>query len=141
MTLQLCTFHVGALLVGVEVDRLQEVLRGGALTPVPLADARVVGLLNLRGKIVTVIDARRLLGLAGDEPTEPTYAVIRTEDEAMSLLVDSEAEVVDVDESSFEDLPDTVSPTIRGVVRGAYKLDHALVLHIDIDRARSVPVA
>ena len=63
-----CTFRVGGLLVGVDVERVQEVLHDPELTPVPLAHESVVGLLNLRGQIVTAIDARRRLGLTAAAP-------------------------------------------------------------------------
>jgi purine-binding chemotaxis protein CheW len=60
---QYCTFELGDLLLGIEVSRVQEVLRGLPVTPVPLAPAEVTGLMNLRGQIVLVIDLRRRLDM------------------------------------------------------------------------------
>jgi purine-binding chemotaxis protein CheW len=135
---RLCTFHVGPLTLGVDISRVDEVLRERQLTPVPLADPCVVGLLNLRGRIITVIDARQRLGVAPDERQGSTHVVIRVGGEAISLLVDREGEVVDADDAAFEELPETVSPTIRRFVTGAYKLDGCLLLVLDPDSALAV---
>jgi purine-binding chemotaxis protein CheW len=65
---QLCTFRIDGLLFGVEITHVQEVLRAQPMTPVPLANAAVRGLINLRGQIVTALDLRHRLGLAALPP-------------------------------------------------------------------------
>ena len=133
------TFQVDNLIIGVDVDRVQEVLRDKVVTPVPLADECVAGILNLRGQIVTVIDARVRLGLAPrTEGAGNAHVVIRAASEAISLVVDCEGDVIDVDEDSFEDVPATVSATIKTFVQGVYKIDGALLLVLDPERALSV---
>lgn len=133
------TFHVGSLLLGVELDRVQEVMGEQLLTPVPLADPSVVGLLNLRGRIVTAVDARLRFGLSPRVAGAPAAnIVIRVDGEPVSLVVDREGEVLDVDNVQREDVPETVSASIREYVVGAYKVDDALLLAIDADRALSV---
>ncbi|MEO8695785.1 MAG: chemotaxis protein CheW, partial [Acidimicrobiales bacterium] len=57
-----CTFYADGLLLGIAIERVEEVLRDQTITPVPLADPAIAGLINLRGQIVTAIDARRRLG-------------------------------------------------------------------------------
>ena len=135
---RLCTFQVGPLTLGVDISRVDEVLTERRLTPVPLADPCVVGLLNLRGRIITVIDARHRLGIAPEERPGSIHVVIRVGGEAISLLVDREGEVVDADAATFEELPATVSPTIRRFVSGAYKLEGRLLLVLDPDAALAV---
>lgn len=136
---RICTFHVGALLLGVDVERVQEVLRDEVVIPVPLAHAGIAGLLNLRGQIATAIDARHCLGLAPQESVSSVInIVIRSGGEALTLLVDREGEVIDVADITFEPVPETVSDTIRALAIGAYKVHGGLLLLLDPDRTLAV---
>src|ERR1035438_6969587 len=85
---QFCTFYLGPLFLGVEVERIQEVIRWQKMTRVPLALSEVSGLINPRGRILTAVDLRRRLGME-DRPADkkPMNVVVRTEDGAVSLLV------------------------------------------------------
>ena len=87
--LQLCTFHLGHLFLGIEVEKVQEIIRYQEMTRVPLTSPVVGGLLNLRGQIVTAIDLRRRLGLGDrDRDSLPLNAIVQTGGEIVSLLVD-----------------------------------------------------
>jgi purine-binding chemotaxis protein CheW len=135
-TRQLCTFTVDGAVYGIEVDRVQEVIRHQEMTPVPLAPPGVSGLINLRGQIVTALDLRHRLGLAPrPEGTRPMDVVVRVEEGAVSLLVDEIGDVLDVDETAFERPPETLTGLARALVVGAHKLDRCLLLELDIDRA------
>lgn len=131
-TTQYCTFHVDHLLIGIEVWRVQEVVRLQQMTPVPLGPPEVEGLINLRGQIVTAIDVRRWLGLpprgAGERAMN---AVVRLGDEAVSLLVDHPGEVVSPPPGAFEPVPPTVSEQIRSRFVGTFTLADALLLVLD----------
>ena len=95
------TFFVADLFFGVDVLRVQEVLRYQQMTRVPDAPQVIEGLINLRGQIVTAIDMRRRLGLPlRSQNAAPMNMVIRTEDGAVSLLVDEIGDVLDVDTST-----------------------------------------
>lgn len=134
--MQYGTFTLDGLLFGIEVDRIQEVIRAQEMTSVPLAPPVIGGLINLRGEIVTAIDLRRRLQLAerpGD--TAPMNVVIRSRDGAVSLLVDQIGDVVEVSAASFEAPPAHLDPAARTLIRGAHKLDGQLLLVLDIDRA------
>lgn len=134
-TTQYATFTLNDALYGVEVDRVQEVLRAQQMTPVPAAPAAVGGLINLRGQVVTAMDLRTVLGLpARDEGREPMNVVVRVSGEAVSFLVDVIGGVVNVTDSSFEPPPDTLSGAQRQYLKGAYKLDGRLLLALDVDR-------
>lgn len=134
-----CTFHVGDLLLGVEIDLVQEVLGEEPATRVPLADPWVSGLLNLRGQIVTAIDARRRLGLPPRSPGGRTAnVVIRTPDGSVSLVVDREGEVVELPDSEIEALPENVSPAIRAVVTGTCRVNESLLLMLDTERTLTI---
>jgi len=135
-TEQLATFWLDGDLYGVEVEHVQEVLRSQNLTRVPLAPAAVAGLINLRGQVVTAIELRERLGLTPrPEGTDAVVIVVRLHGEAVSLLVDSIADVVDVDVRDFESPPDTMDGRARELIRGAYKLDGQLLLALDVNRA------
>lgn len=132
---QHCTFILGDLYLGVEVTKVQEVIRHQATTPVPLASEVIGGLMNLRGEIVTTIDLRRRLAMAPiDGGQEPMHVVIGSDDGVVSLLVDAIGDVIEVDDGAFEPAPATLSAATRDLIVGVYKLDAHLLLVLDCDR-------
>ena len=134
-TNQVCTFYVDGLFFGVDVLRVQEVIRYQEMTRVPLASAVVSGLINLRGQIVTAIDLRRRLALRERAAEQlPMNVVVRTDDGAVSLLVDEIGDVLEVDESTYERPPETLTGVARQLVRGVYKLKDRLLLIIDTEQ-------
>ncbi len=137
-----CTFRLADLTFGIEVQRVQEVIRPQALTTVPRANPVVEGLINLRGQIVTAIDLRRRLEMPDRPDATPAMnVVVRTGDGALSLLVDEIGDVVHVDDSTFETPPDTLSGVARELLVGAYKLEDRLLLILDVDQAVRLPQA
>lgn len=135
-TKQLCTFFVAGYLFGLDVTKVQEVIRYQEMTPVPLAPSTVRGLINLRGQIVTAIDLRLRLGLpARDADALPLNVVARHGDGVVSLLVDEIGDVVDVDEGSFEGPPETLSAKSRALIEGVYKLEPQLLLLLNTELA------
>jgi len=136
--MQLCTFTVDDLLFGVDVMRVQEIIQYQHMTRVPLAPKLIRGLINLRGQIVMAVDLRERLDLpprGGDEP--PTNVVVQGVDAAVSLLVDSVGDVIEVSDDSFESPPATMLPRYRQVVDAVCKLPHGLLLLLDPERAAS----
>ncbi len=132
---QFSTFFVADLFFGVDVLCVQEVLRSQQMTRVPRAPRVIEGLINLRGQIVTAIDMRRRLGLpprAGD--MTPMNMVVRTEDGAVSLLVDEIGDVLDVEQATWERAPESLDPAAREIIRGVYKLKERLLLVLDAER-------
>jgi purine-binding chemotaxis protein CheW len=136
---QFCTFTLGDGFFGVEVEKVQEVLRYQDMTFVPLAPAEVTGLINLRGQIVTALELRRRLDLPErDEGVRPMNIVIRTDDGALSLLVDQIGDVLLVDPETFEEPPETLEANVRDLVTGVCKLEDRLLLLLDVDKAVEV---
>jgi len=106
------------------------------ITRVPLAPGVVSGLINLRGQIVTAIDLRLRLELeARPANLRPMNVVVRSDDGAISLLVDEIGDVVEVEEDSFEPPPETLRGTIRTMITGVHKLNDRLLLVLDTDKA------
>ncbi len=133
---QFCTFYLDKLMFGVELQKVQEVMRYLELTPIPLAPDVVSGLMNLRGQIVTAVDLRRRLELP-NRPDDmlPMNVVIRSADGAVSLLVDEIGDVVEVDDDSFERPPETLQGKVREVILGVHKLDKHLLHVLDTEKA------
>jgi purine-binding chemotaxis protein CheW len=136
---QYCTFYVAGYYFGLDVLKVQEIIRYQEMTRVPLAPPVVRGLINLRGQIVTAIDLRRRLEL-DDRPADqlPLNVVVHTDDGAVSLLVDEIGDVLEVSEKLFERPPETLKGTARELIRGAYKLPDRLLLILDPERTVSV---
>ncbi|MGO9649945.1 MAG: chemotaxis protein CheW [Terriglobales bacterium] len=133
---QFCTFYLDKLLFGVELKGVQEVIRSLDVTQVPLAPPVVSGLINLRGQIVTAVDLRRRLELNARPPDAlPMNVVVRSEDGAVSLLVDEIGDVVEVDDSSFEPAPEMLRASIRSMILGVHKLNDRLMHVLDTEKA------
>jgi purine-binding chemotaxis protein CheW len=137
---QYATFEVGGLFFGVEVVKVQEVLRYQSMTKVPLTPPVIEGLINLRGQIVTAIDMRARLRMPPRKQDElPMNIVLRSDDGAVSLLVDEIGDVIEVDQSSWEPAPEHLAPEQRKLIRGLHKLNRNLLLVLDTERTLEIP--
>jgi len=133
---QFCTFYLDSRLFGVDVLKIQEVLRFQPMTEVPLASAVIRGLLNLRGSIVSTLDLRRRFAMPPlDSDTLPTNVVAQTPSGLISLLVDRIGDVVEVEQADFEPPPETLDATARELIDGVYKLPSGLLLILNVERA------
>jgi len=133
---QYATFFVDGMFFGVEVLKVQEVLRYQEMTCVPLAPQIIQGLINLRGQIVTAIDMRGRLKLPPRNSGEqPMNMVVRSEEGAVSLLVDEIGDVIEVSDSCYEPPPVNMPGAQRALVEGVYKLESKLLLVLNTDRA------
>jgi purine-binding chemotaxis protein CheW len=128
------------LFLGVEVLKVQEVIRYQEMTRVPLAPNMIQGLINLRGQIVTAIDLRRRLELPPrPEGQLPMNVVVRSDDGAVSLLVDEIGDVVEIQDEAYERPPETLKGLGRELITGVYKLKERLLLILDTERTVSLP--
>ncbi len=136
---QFATFYLDRLLFGVEVAKVQEVIRYQEMTRVPLATSVVTGLINLRGQIVTALDLRKRLEFSERASDRlPMNVVVRTGDEAVSLLVDEIGDVLEVEDETFEPPPETLRGVARELIRGAYKLKDRLLLILDTEKTVAI---
>jgi len=129
------TFTIAGQLFGVPVLAVQDVLRPQAITRIPMAPPEILGSLNLRGRIVTVVDTRHRLGLpkaAADE--KPMSIVVPHGDDLFSLAVDRVGEVLSLSAQNFEQNPATLDPAWREVANGIYRLKDELLVVIDVGR-------
>jgi purine-binding chemotaxis protein CheW len=132
---QFATFRVGALFMGIELSRVQELMRFQEMASVPLAPPAVEGLINLRGQIVTALDMRCLLGLPALECDEPTSMniILHCEGGAVSLLVDEICDVLDVRLDSATDPPENLPAAQRALIAAVYQLESCLLLVLNTD--------
>ena len=136
---QFCTFYLNNYFFGVEVEKVQEIIRFQQMTRVPLASPVIKGMINLRGQIVTAIDLRRRMEMEDrEEGVNPMNLVIRTDDMPVSLLVDKIGDVIEVEEEIFENCPETLKGGARELIRGTYKLDERLLLILDANKVVEV---
>jgi purine-binding chemotaxis protein CheW len=135
------TFQIGGRLFGAQVREVHDVFKLQGITPVPLARPVIAGLLNLRGRIVTAIDARRRLGLpSGTGVTKGAIAIgIERDGESYCLIVDAVGEVMRVSTAQFEDNPVNLDPTWRDVSRGVYRLEKGLMIELALNRILDAP--
>lgn len=137
---QFATFRVADMFMGIELLRIQELMRYQHMAPVPLAPKVVEGLINLRGQIVTALDLRRLFHLPALNATDrlPMNIVVRSEGGPVSLLVDEICDVLDVPEDAWTHLPQNVPSAHRSYLRGVYQLESSLMMVVDTDRVISL---
>jgi len=137
---QFATFFLNGLFFGVEVLKVQEVIRYQEMTRVPIAPAMIQGLINLRGQIITAIDLRRRLEMPPRAHSQlPMNVVVRTDDGAVSLLVDEIGDVVEIQDDTYERLPEALTGVARELIRGVYKLKEHLLLILDTERTVNLP--
>ena len=134
------TAKIGGQLFGLPIARVQDVFVPDRLTRMPLAAAEIAGLLNLRGRIVTVIDMRRRLDLevAQDAGLRAMAVGIECKGESYGLLIDEIGEVLKLPATSCEANPVNLDPRLARVSAGVYRLDGQLMVVLDVDRVLDV---
>ena len=136
-TCEFVTFHIGDQLFGLGVTEIHDVFRPARMTPVPLSGSEIAGVLNIRGRIVTAIDAHSRLGLRQREnSTNDKSLAIGVEygGESFGMLIDEIGDVVRLDDGDKEQNPVNLDATWSRVSRGVYRLKGRLLIIMDIDR-------
>ncbi|MAK62593.1 MAG: chemotaxis protein CheW [Ponticaulis sp.] len=129
------TLWIGGQLFGASVARIHDVFAPTSITPVPLAPREVAGLLNLRGRIVTAIDARSRLGLEPRDPDASIMAIgIEKGNESFGLIIDEVGEVLSLQSEDREDVPNNLDPVWGQIASGVYRLEDRLLVVMDIDK-------
>ena len=126
--------YVGDQLIGMPILKVRDILGPQKITRIPLAPPEILGALNLRGRIVTVIDLRLKFGLTAPETLDNSMnIVIEHKDELYSLLVDRVGEVLTLVHNKFEQNPGTLEANWRELSSGVYQLENCLLISLDID--------
>jgi purine-binding chemotaxis protein CheW len=128
------TVVIGGQLFGLPISRVQDVFMPERLTRVPLSSAEIAGVLNLRGRIVTVIDMRARLGLPRADG-KPTMAVgVDLRGESYGLLIDHIGEVLRLADEGREENPVNLDPRMAKFAGGVHRLEGQLMVVLDVDR-------
>ncbi len=132
--LQLVTFHIGEEEFGVEILKVQEIIRMMGITRVPKAPDFVEGVINLRGKVIPIIDLRTRFGMAAQEHDKHTrIIVIEINGVIIGFVVDSVSEVLRIPADTVEPPPPIISGIESEYIRGVGKLADRLLILLDLD--------
>ena len=133
--LQWVTFRLDNETYGINVMQVQEVLRHTEIAPVPGAPSYVLGIINLRGNVVTVIDTRQRFGLEPAPVTDQTRIVIIEADrQVVGILVDSVAEVVYLRQSEIETAPHVGTDESAKFIQGVCNKNDELLILVDLEK-------
>lgn len=129
------TVYVEGQLFGIPVERVQDILIPEKIARIPLAPPEVAGSINLRGRIVTVIDVRTRLGLTKKPKKSANVMCVTVEQgqELYSLMVDSVGNVLNLPLRNIEPNPSTLDPRWRGISSGVVRLEGELLIVLDVD--------
>jgi purine-binding chemotaxis protein CheW len=145
-TEHLATFFLDREEYGVDVRLVEGFRRVTQITPVPRAPAFIRGVINLRGRIIPVVDLKKKLGLGEvQESRAARIAVVKIQDRLIGMLVDGASQVLKVPVSSIEPAPDEVVEKGGDYIRGVAKLEKRLIILVDLHRilildGRAAPV-
>lgn len=132
--LQLVTFRIGEEEFGVDILAVQEIIRLMQITMVPRAPEFIEGVINLRGKVIPVVNMRARFNKEHHEPDSSTRIVVMELDQKIvGFLVDGVSEVLRIPENTVEDPPPVVAGIGSEYIRGIGKLDNRLLILLDLD--------
>ncbi len=132
---QWVTFFLDGEMYGINVLQVQEVLRVNEIAPVPGSPEYALGIINLRGNIVTVIDTRQRFGLRPQEIDDSSrIVIIEIADNVIGILVDSVAEVVYLRESEIESAPNVGSGESSRYIQGVSNRENKLLILVDLNK-------
>lgn len=135
---QCVTFRLDEEIYGINVMLVQEVLRITDIAPVPGAPGYVVGIINLRGNVVTVIDTRMRFGLPTREMDDSTrIVIIEAEKQTVGIVVDSVAEVVDIYSNEIESAPNVGNDETARYIEGVVSRGEDLLILVDLNKLLS----
>ena len=136
--IQFVTFRLKDETYGINVMQVQEVLRVTEIAPVPGAPGFVLGIINLRGNVVTVVDTRTRFGLPTTERDDASrIVIIESEQQVVGILVDSVAEVVELRQSSIDVAPSIGNEETSRYIQGVASRDDDLLIVVDLNKLLS----
>ncbi|MFF8800497.1 MULTISPECIES: chemotaxis protein CheW [unclassified Methylobacterium] len=128
------TVFVGETMFGLTIDRVHDVFVPAGITPVPLAPKEIVGLLNLRGRVVTALCLRRRLGIPARGAGAAEMAIgLEQAGETFALIVDGVGEVLKLGADTQEPVPINLDARWRDISLGVHRLDGRLLVILDVD--------
>ncbi len=132
----LVAFQLEGETYGVEIDKVQEIIRAAEITAVPGAPAHVRGVINLRGKIIPVVDLRVRFSMpASAASDEQRIIVVEPGKKRLGMLVDSVSHVIRLPSAAIEDIPEEAVTVDANYIKGVGKLERRLIIILDLNRS------
>jgi purine-binding chemotaxis protein CheW len=133
--IQFVTFVLMDETYGINVMQVQEVLRVTEIAPVPGAPSYVLGIINLRGNVVTVVDTRTRFGLPSAEMDDSSrIIVIESDKQVVGILVDAVAEVVELRENEIDAAPNVGTEDSSRYIQGVATREEGLLILVDLNK-------
>ena len=133
-TMEMATFYIGKALCGIDILNIQEINKHFEITTVPQSSEYVVGVLNLRGRIVTILDLGKKLGLSEVKRNKDNRnLIIRSQDEHIGLMVDSISDVVTAEKNKIEQTPSNIGGIKGTFFHGVLKTEKSLIGILNIE--------
>jgi len=133
-TMTFVTFYMGEFLFGIPAEKIMEINKDIEITPVPLSDDYILGIMNLRGQIVTVMDLAKKVQLK-TEIVPKINLIIKSEDEApVSFVVEQVGEILEIPVAKLEKPPEKIEGLSREYIKNVYQLPDRLVLILDVEK-------
>ena len=131
--IQAATFRVGDLLLGIDIRHVREINHLRSYTRVPQAAPEVLGVVNLRGEVVTVLDLRRLLDHSpGEASRRRRIVVVHDGRECVGLLVDSVADILTIERDALDNRPENINVADARFIRGVHLMKQGLLVLLDV---------
>ena len=131
--LTLITFYLGDFIFGIPAEKVVEINKDLEITPVPLAEEFILGIMNLRGHIVTVIDLQKKIKLQGDLNYRLNL-IIKKDNELLSFLVEKIGDILEVPVAKLEETPDRIEGLDRDYIENIYQLPDRLLLLLNVNK-------
>lgn len=134
-TIQYVTVVIGGQLFGLPINKVHDVFMPDSITRVPCSEHEIAGVLNLRGRIVTAINMRCLLGVVDDDENASRMAVgIEYKGESYGFIIDNVGEVLNLSSDSHEATPTNLSKKWTDISAGVHRLEGELMVILDVEK-------
>ncbi len=133
-TITMVTFYMGDFLLGIPAEKVIEINKEIEITPVPLSDEHILGIMNLRGQVITVIDLAKKLGVNLQVTPKLNLIIKDEEDTAVSFVIEEIGEILEVPSAKLEKTPEKLEGIDKEYIKNVYQLPDRLLLILDVER-------
>lgn len=132
---QVVGFHLAGEEYGIEITKIQEIILPGEITRIPQVPHYIEGLINLRGSVIPIIDLRKRFNLPSSERTDQTrIVVVNVGEKTIGVVVDAVTQVIRINRNQIEPTPPTVSAAGNEHIAGLAKVEHRMLILLEIDK-------